>query len=225
MILYRVVSKNKEITIDKSKGINTFKYLDGVDYLHFFILPENAKVFKLLRYDNEREDSIVYKCDIPYQLIKDNFGCGMYRWFSPRKHTPFLEVRIKKDNFRDDFIVEKSSYVKDEWFNEEIYNRFLASCVDSCEPVNILNFNPLEVQLNENFNFLDYFFKEDLVKNEIQISNYPKPVDIKNIEYLKYTTSTNTNKLKTILCKIRDSLLKNKKIERNIKEKETNKRL
>lgn len=221
MILYRVVDNDKSIINKESVGCNSFNYDKNTDYLHFFILPENAKVYKKLKYDNENKKSFVYKCDIPYKIIKNNFGIGMYRWYFPSIRTPFLEVRIKKSDFVEEFIVEKSDKIKDEWCNKEIYNRFVDLCVDKREPIISIHHHPFfKLELNDNFNYLDYFSKEDLLKENIDISNYPEPIDEDSIEYFKLQKKDNTLKNKLEIIK---RILLNRKP--NKEEKDNNKKI
>ncbi len=211
MILYRTKPLDNEEKFEKQTGLNTFDYNDEKEYYHFFILPENAEVYKHIKTQMENKTYYVFKCDIPYELIKNNFGVGMYNWYYPHKKTPFLEVRINKNDFNEGFILEKSPIVKKEWLNEEIYNRFMKDCVDSLKPINILNYDPLEVQLNKEFNFLDYFTKEDLEKENIDTSNYPKPIDKNIINYYKMMND-NVNKRNLInkLIDIKDRLFNSK---------------
>lgn len=168
MIVYRVVPKNSSDHEPMTDGVNTFDYEQGEQYLHFFILPENVEVFQLLAYKNRNIDSEILQCDIPFKLIKNNFGAGMYRWYDPKIRTAFPEVRIKAADFSEKFVVQKSDEVKKQWKDEKIYSKFMSDCTErKNSPVSILSFEPLKVKLRKDFNFLDYFKKDDLIKEGI----------------------------------------------------------
>lgn len=201
MFLYRVVSKDTFLsrgTNDSFTGINTFKYEDGEEYMHFFIIPELANVYQLLKYDNENEESIVLKCDLPYSLIKDNFGAGIYKYFNLRKRDPFIEVRIKKADFDKSMIVEMSDKVKEEWKNKAIYSRYMSRIIkgnDECVVEYNDDFSTYGAEkydhpsLNSNFNFLNYFPLKELEKEGLK-NDY----DNDDIEYSLEDTIISNNK-------------------------------
>lgn len=220
MILFRVIPKNNENILNEEwSGVNTFNYEQDKEYIHFFILPENAEVFQLLKYKNNQIESIILKCDIPFYLLKDNFGAGMYRYYYPHKRTPFLEAKIQRQLFDKNFIVDTSEKIKDEWKNTEIFNRFMFHCVsshtDKTIPPILFNTNVLEESkpnLNPNFNFLHYFTKQQLIKENIQIEKYPEPIPENEIQYYKNYNRTPKelkSERKNILISLRDFLKKN----------------
>ena len=120
MILYRVIPKdNEDISNTPWIGINSFNY-DDEDYLHFFILPENVQILQYRKYKINNIDSLIIRCDIPYNLIE--FGIGLYNWYYNYKLVPFLEARIKRKYFKQEFII----YFKDICFivyiNKQLLN-------------------------------------------------------------------------------------------------------
>lgn len=183
MKLYRVVHDEKKLLNEKFLGHNSFEYEKGVDYIHFFLLPENAISFQRVMYYNQGLDSRVLQCDIPYEIIKDNFGVGLYGWYLEDKRTPFLECRIKAKDFKKKYIKKVEYEVDPAWENKDIYYRFLKSCVDNTDPIERLN--GIKIILNKDFKYEDYFPKEDLEKEGIDTSNYPKPITFDDIDYFK----------------------------------------
>ena len=225
MKLYRVVqSDNKIANDDVINGVNTFDYVENEDYIHFFVLPEHAEIFKKLKFTNSNMESLIYQVDIPYEIIQDCFGAGMYVFCQPRVRHAFLEVRIKKQDFDKKYIVEKSENIKSEWKNDEVYERWFYHCVggrftkdykyvERCQPVKILSFVDLKVELNKNFNFLHYFPKDDLAKENISVADYPQKlekIEKKDIVEEKDTKKEENNnllsKLKKLSSKINDKL-------------------
>lgn len=218
MKLYRVVQSDNNITNSDFNGVNTFDYAENEEYLHFFVLPEHAEIYKLLKYTNKNKSSLIYQVDIPYEVIKDCFGAGMYTYYHPRIRNAFLEVRIKKQDFDKKFIVDKSENIKPEWKNDEIYQRYLYHCVwddawnrkcfkyvKRCRPVHILSKNyseDLKVELNKDFNFLHYFPQKDLDKENINVADYPQKLE--NIEVKTTEKKDNLfSKLKKLSLKIK----------------------
>lgn len=181
MKLYRVVKDQKNFMNEEVIGANSFIYDEGETYYHFFILPENAITYQKVLYDNQGLSSLIYQCDIPYEVIKNNFGIGMYHWYYEDKRTPFLECRLNEKEFKKKYIIDKCEYVKDEWENKEIYYRFMKNCVDESKPLK--SFDGVHATINEDFNFLDYFPKEDLIKENIDTTNYPNPIKFEDINY------------------------------------------
>lgn len=200
MLVYRVIEKDKyeegKITNSTWSGYNTFNYDNGEEYIHFFLLPESASIFQKLRYMNCKIDSIATKWDIPYKLLKDNFGAGMYRYYDSKILHPFLEVRVKKSDLKKEMMVD-SNETFDEWFNEEIHNRYLESVVNAGKNyLRIKNFQELlsfdynkniedqltkNPKLNPKFNFLNYFPKSELDKEGLESDYYIEP-DYNNVK-------------------------------------------
>jgi len=180
MILYRIIPKsNLDICNNKIKGLNSFIYNQNMEYIHFFILPENAHVY-WMEYQFKKIDTIILKCDIPLNLIE--FGVGLYIWYYHFKYVPFLEARINKDDFQEYFIKEKASYVKYEWKNQEIFKRYLINCIYNQKAFTYVDKKNYIIKLNENFNFLHYFNKFDLQKEHIFLNNYPKEESLINLK-------------------------------------------
>ena len=202
MILYRVVQedwKERKGINDDFDGWNTFDYSDNQKYIHFFLLPECAKIYQQLKYQNQNKKSLILKCNVPFCLIKDNFGCGMYRWFDPHIRTPFLEARIKYEDFDENMILEIKESLPDDWENKEIYERFLAVTVYhcGCSPVEIKldEHNNKKISLNSKFNFLHFFPKEQLIAENITCEDYP----VANNSNSSLSKDTNNLKSKKLL--------------------------
>jgi len=200
MLVYRVIEKDKyesgSLTNSNWSGVNTFNY-DKEEYLHFFLLPESASIFQKLRYTNCKIDSIATKWDIPYELIKDNFGAGMYKYYDSIALSPFLEVKVKKNNLKKEMLVECSETF-DEWFDEEIYSRYMESVVEAgknfyriknFQEVVLVDYNKGSIieqisqkpKLNPQFNFLNYFPKSELDKEGLESDYYIEP-DYNNVK-------------------------------------------
>jgi len=213
MILYRVVQEDWEERKginDNFDGWNTFDYSDNQKYMHFFILPECAKIYQKLKYENLNKKSLILKCNIPFSLIKNNFGCGMYRWFKPHIRTPFLEARIKYEEFNESMILDVTESAINDWENKEIYERFLFTTVyhTDCSPIEIKldEKNNKTISLNPKFNFLHFFPKEQLIAENITCEDYP----ISNNSNCSTLKDYNNLKIKrTILTEIREFLIKN----------------
>lgn len=217
MKLYRVIEEGITdfLNTDSIKGVNTFHYDNDDQYIHFFVLPENAEIYQKLKYENINKKSIVLQCDLPLSLIKDNLGAGMYQWYFLGKRHPFLEVKIKKEDFKDDYIIDSSDKVKDEWKNKEIYNRYLIHGINNLEPITIKSFIPFNVEINPKFNFLHYFPKEDLEKEKIIVDDYPTEIfsdeEVEKIMYPERVKSEKIYKPKTkFLSKIKNLFSRNK---------------
>ena len=50
MKLYRVIQSDDDIKNEDFSGVNTFEYTENEEYLHFFVLPEHAEIYKQLKY-------------------------------------------------------------------------------------------------------------------------------------------------------------------------------
>ena len=172
MILYRVIPKsNKDISNQKINGLNSFSYQND-EYIHFFILPEHVEYLQFRKYSIDNIDSIILKCDIPYHLLE--FGVGLYSWYYHFKLVPFLEARIKKQNFNNSFIKETSNYVKHEYKNNEIYKRYLINCIYNQTVFKYQDNEKKKLIINKHFNFLHYFNQDDLLKEDIIVPDYPE---------------------------------------------------
>ena len=181
MILYRVIPKNNPtISNKKTKGINTFKYDEKIDYLHFFILPQNAYIYQLLQYGQNNIESIILKCDIP--LNKLTFGVGLYFWYYRFKRVPFLEARINTNDFQKEYIKEISSYVRHEWNNFEIFKKYLINCIYNQKAFTYIDKENYIIKLNPNYNFLEYFTKDDLEKENIILNNSSKDESLRDLK-------------------------------------------
>ena len=180
MILYRVIPKNNQNIINKKWiGINSFEY-DNQEYLHFYILPEHVNFLKKIKYDYNKIDSIILKCDIPYNLLE--FGIGLYKWYYYLKKVPFLEARIKAIDFKLGYIKEISDNIEPNWLNENIFNRYLINCIYNQRCFIYINKEKNIIKNNPNFNYLHYFNKDDLEKENINLQDYP---EIENLDFLK----------------------------------------
>ena len=168
------------------------------DYIHFFVLPESAQAYQSFKYSNKKIKSLIMQCDIPYELLKDNFGFGMYTRLEPeseysfvgnrgmlmmildtRVRYPFIEVRLNKGQFDNSMISDVSDTVKPEWLNPRIYNRYLKDVVkrkhDVVSPLYCCknHHNPSRVKANEDFKFLHYFPKSELNKEGNICEDHP----------------------------------------------------
>ena len=194
MYLYRVIEKESflegKLTNKKrdEERINTFNY-NGEEYVHFFVLPECAEIYQKLAYTNNGLESFITKWNIPYSLIKEGFGVGLYRYYSPKHRDPFLEVYISKNKLKRSMLEECSKEMYDGWKNNAIYNRYLECLgleLSSKKMEHPLYFDcnesfidqlELHPRLNPKFNFLNYFPVEDLVKEGLS-NDYDAKDDI-----------------------------------------------
>lgn len=193
MYLYRVIEKERFLSgkLDnkerENKVVNTFDY-DGEEYIHFFVMPEDAGLYQEYEFSKEKKKSFITRWNIPYSVIKDNFGVGLYRYYS-NYIDPILEVRINKKELKNGMIEECSKVLYDGWENEAIHNRYLRclgldiSYVHMEHPLSFdcdgdwydqLENNPT---INPNFNFLNYFPVEDLEKEGLS-NDYEKKDDV-----------------------------------------------
>lgn len=171
MILYIVIQNSNSIINDNFYGLNSFDY-DKENYIHFFLLPENAEIYQILRYKNNDIPSEIIKCDIPYFKIKNNFGIGMYKYYHPKYKSPFLKCIIPLEQFDKSMILEKEKKVPASWKNSEIYKRYLIECVYLHRCL-LHNDSENKIRLNREFNFLHYFPRSVLKKEKIECTDYP----------------------------------------------------
>lgn len=215
MFLYRVIEKEKYINgkfINKVwDGVNTFNYDNNEEYLHFFLLPESAEIYQRLKYTNNDIESVVIKCDIPYSMIKNNFGVGMYRWYYPRTRSSFLEVRLNKKDFDNSMVIEVSDNVEECWKNKAIYSRYINKIINTRNinrdrPVKITldNNGAIEkVELNEEFNFLNYVPLDQLGMENLE-NDYNEDIVIEedyNNRKIEKTNKSFLDKLKSLFNK------------------------
>ena len=177
MYLYRVMKRDRylegNITNEENKGLNSFVYDEGEEYVHFFILPEFAESYQQKKYNIETNESVVLKCDVPYSIIKDNFGIGMYDWYS-HFPDPIAEVRLNKNEFNSNMVVDVYDSVPKNIKNKKIFDRYIKTAIeDLYSPLYIDPNEDLFVQLekkpivNPEFNFLNYFSNEELEKENL----------------------------------------------------------
>ncbi len=208
MFVYRVIPrKNTEYINEIFEGINTFDYSEPCAWIHFFLLPEFAEALQEMKdYINDNPTDIL-KFDIPYYMLRDNFGVGMYKvtkWYPRIGRIPLLECRIKYRYLNKDWLVDRVPYVLDSWKNKEILDRYIFHCAYNRECINFFNSDTLVVQLNKHFNFLDYFPKEELEKEGLDTKHYPHPIDLRKINirdlniyrYILYKYTEYANKKK-----------------------------
>lgn len=178
--VYRVMNPNNffDGCMTNSKpyelNANTYEYNDGEEYVHFFILPEQADLYKKMFYDEHLFKSVVLQCDIPEGLIKDGLGVGMYRLKEDTMMEPFLEVRLKAEDFDMSMVTSISEKMVRDWYNKEIYNKY-QKAIEKIEwdksPIlvdvskNVRYQTEVQPKLNPKFNFFDYFPREDMRKS------------------------------------------------------------
>ena len=175
MEIYRVVDKKNYLNGRISNGninksvVNTFEY-DDEEYLHFFVLPEHAEIYQKRVYDSRGLDSLILKCDVPFSMLKDNFGAGMYKYYKKISVTPFLEVRLKAKDFDNKQVIGVAHEVPFFWKDEKIYNKYLNDVVEGRGEESLLDIDlskdiieQIEVnpKLNKNFNFFEYFPRKE----------------------------------------------------------------
>ena len=174
MFVYRVIPrKNTEYINEIWEGINTFDYSEPATWIHFFLLPEFAEELKEMKSYIKEEPTDILKFDIPYQMLKDNFGVGMYKvikWYPRIGRIPLLECRIKYKDLKKEYFVDREPYVLEEWKNKEKLDRYIFHCAYNKECIKYFNSDTFEVVLNKDFNFLDYFPKKELLKEGLDIS-------------------------------------------------------
>ncbi len=209
MYVYRVIPrKNIEYINPRWEGINTFDYSEPIAWIHFFLLPEFAEELQDMKSYVNEEPTDILKFDIPYPLLENNFGVGMYKvtkWYPRIGRIPLLECRIPYKLLKKEYLVAREPFVKEEWKNKEILDRYILHCAYNRECIKYFNSDDLVVALNPHFNFLDYFPKSELVKEGFDITHYPKPVDLEHI------TIRDLNIYRFILYKYKEYV--NKKIE------------
>ena len=178
MYLYRVIDHdrflNGQIDNEKSENkiVSTFEY-DDEEYIHFFILPEDATMYQKDVFSGKNKASFVTRWDIPYSVIKDSFGIGLYTYYSSYL-DPVLEVRVKRNELKRDMLKECSKEIHEGWKNKTIHDRYLRCLGLELSRTYIENplyldydgdwYEQFEVnpRLNPKFNFLNYFPVEDL---------------------------------------------------------------
>ena len=148
--------------------------------------------------------TMILQCEVPYADLKDNFGVGMYAWYSTLKE-PVLEARLKKEMFDRSMIKGIAHRIPDVWVNGKIYNRYLKNVINNLEyPIlidpskNVIDELEKKPVLNPEFDFLNYF-PDSQLKEEGLINSYSgyndNKIKIKNKSFL--------DKLKSILSKNR----------------------
>ena len=180
MYLYRVIDQERFLNgqIDNEKNenkiVSTFEY-DGEEYIHFFILPEDAEMYQKHVYADKKKQSFITKWDIPYSVIKDNFGIGLYTYYSSYL-DPVLEVCLNRNELKRDMLKECSKEMYEGWKNKTIRDRYMKCLGLELSKTYIENplyldydedwYEQFEVnpRLNPKFNFLNYFPVEDLEK-------------------------------------------------------------
>lgn len=211
MNIYRIVDKenylNGIITNEKvvDHNINTFEY-DGEEYIHFFVLPEHADIYQKSIYDRIGIYSLVLQCDVPYSLLKDNCGVGMYNYYNYESLIPFLEVRLNVNDFDNKFVIGVAHEVPDFWKNKTVYNRYLNNVVMGKGQGCVLDIDlyvdgmckDVKPEVNENFNFFEYFEKKDIIDNK---SNNAKSLQTYNNMKMERTSKSFKHKIKSILSK------------------------
>ena len=180
MYIYRVVDEYKYMSSnylnDGEHGVNSFEYEEGEEYVHFFVLPESAEIYQQDIEKNVGINTLILKCEVPYDLLKDNFGIGMYEWYGTVK-DPVLEVRLKKSDFNNDMIVGISHQMQPHWKNKKIYARYLENVVDPVKhPLNVDSNKDVMSQMSSKpivdprFNFLNYFPNDQLQREGLRNS-------------------------------------------------------
>jgi len=216
MFVYRVIPRNNTEYINEIwEGINTFDYSKPISYIHFFLLPEFAEALQEMKDLVGDPPTDVLKFDIPYSILKDNFGVGMYKvskWYPRIVRIPLLECRIEYKIFKKEWLVDREPHILDSWKNKEILDRYILHCAYNKECIKYFNSDTLEVALNTHFNFLDYFPISELIKEGLDISHYPHPIDLNNI------TIKDLNIYRYILYKYKEYVNRKKEEQKNPKK-------
>ena len=211
MFVYRVIPKtNTEYINEIWEGINTFDYSEPCAWIHFFLLPEFAEALQEMKDYIEDPPTDILKFDIPYYMLKDNFGVGMYKvtkWYPRIGRIPLLECRIKYKDLKKEWFIDREEHVLNSWKDKEILDRYILHCAYNKECIRFFNPDTLEVSLNTHFNFLDYFPKSELEKEGLDTKHYPHPIDLNRI------TIKDLNIYRYILYKYKEFV--NKRLEKS----------
>lgn len=186
MYIYRIMDKGRFFDGSISNfqpsepNVNTFEY-DGEEYIHFFVLPEQAGIYKKMFYDEKGLKSLTLQFSVPEYMLKDNFGVGMYRCKEDSMMVPFLEVRLKKKDLDREMIEEISSEMMDSWLDKDVYKQY-SKDIEKIEgeksPIllditkNLIDQTEVNPKLNPNFNFFKYFPGTPECENNIKEENY-----------------------------------------------------
>ena len=111
----------------KKFGVNTFKYSDDTEYIHFYLFPESC--LRNVYYVPIGTGYII--CDIPKELLDKYFGYGYYPDIIDGKYVPLPEFAIPTDLFSLNYI--KSINDVDsfkESLNQSKYDDYLGEVVD-----------------------------------------------------------------------------------------------
>lgn len=130
MILFRSVTSKEllnmlhgnNVKINATiQGENTFRYDNGVDYMHFFKYAEHAFYYK-----NEKNVIAVMECIIP-DIIIEQKGFGYYGGVKTKKNSelfgyymPLPEYIIKRDNFDMKYIYDVNNWLHPKYIRKEL---------------------------------------------------------------------------------------------------------
>lgn len=130
MILYRAFTRKEllnmlhgnNVKINATiQGENTFRYDNGVDYMHFFKYAEHAFYYK-----NEKNVIAVMECIIP-DIIIEQKGFGYYGGVKTKKNSelfgyymPLPEYIIKRDNFDMKYIYDVNNWLHPKYIRKEL---------------------------------------------------------------------------------------------------------
>ncbi len=119
---------NGQISFPKTwhdNGVNTHKYLEGVNYMHFFHFFEDEVYFISTKPSIYLDDrAFIGFYDIPEGIIEKNQGFGIYPE-TCHPYLPVLEYAIPYQELKNEFIVGKAvpyKYINNESQSYQDYN-------------------------------------------------------------------------------------------------------
>lgn len=111
----------------KKFGVNTFKYRDDTEYIHFYLFPESC--LRNMYYVPRDTGYII--CDIPKELLEKYFGYGYYPDIIDDKYVPLPEFAIPSDLFSLEYIKSINDVDSfSESINQSKYDDYLGEVVD-----------------------------------------------------------------------------------------------
>lgn len=131
MIVYRCLTSdeiigminNKEYTNQSIKGENTFSYINGVYYKHFFIFAEHADYY---RKRNKSIYPVIGEFIIPKEIIKEQ-GFGYYGGVTTMRndslssyYMPLPEIIIDMNDFKNEYLYKIESELYSDFITKKL---------------------------------------------------------------------------------------------------------